>query len=247
MITPSSCPMTTLLGGRCSRAGRSPGRSRDRRRSGPCRPPGSRACRARRRGAAWPARRAGNCASPSRSASAGRVRVRSQAKHCPPSSGASQVQPERLRLRQTCQISAGRVDVPPGLVDRHDRPLVAREPERRCRRRRRASSRSRAGCRRRGSGRTSRDRRSQSGSVPRHPRRRPSGIGLAGTSNARIPSRLPTSRLGGAYSEDRELPHPGPEAGTSPAAPSSPRSSSRSRTSRPATWCRTTAAESAGW
>ena len=37
------------------------------------------------------------------SSSAGLVRVRSQPEHWPPSTGASQVQPERLRLRHTCQ------------------------------------------------------------------------------------------------------------------------------------------------
>ena len=39
---------------------------------------------------------------PAASLSLGRVRVRSQAKHCPPSRAANQVQPERLRLRHTC-------------------------------------------------------------------------------------------------------------------------------------------------
>ena len=113
-MTPSSWPITTFSLGRSeSRSKASPFSGSP---SRPCRPPGSPrvsssttrcrlACSASAELASARERRR-------RSAGCGSGRSRST---CPPSTGASQVQPERLRLAQTHQTSPVGVDVPAAL------------------------------------------------------------------------------------------------------------------------------------
>ena len=64
---------------------------------------------------------------------AGRVRVRSQLEHWPPSTAASQVHPDRLRLRQTCQTSPAASTYAPssptGTISRSSREKPSAVPQ----------------------------------------------------------------------------------------------------------------------
>ena len=128
MITPLACPITTFSSTLLSR-------SKARPFSGSSCLPTTGNPSASSSTTRWRFARsaAGKLARPTASSSCGRVRVRSQLEHCPPSVSVSQVQPERVRLRHTYHSRPSASTYCPfsstGTIARSARENPSREPQ----------------------------------------------------------------------------------------------------------------------